>query len=615
MNFLFPLGLLGLIGVPILIIIYIIKSKYAEQTVSSTYLWTLSEKFLKRKKPISPLAGIISLILQILAVTAISLIIAHPIITIPDAANEYCFVLDASGSMNAQSAGVSRFERGKAEVAELIDDATDGSLFSLVWVGDTTATVYERISDKKQAKELLSELESGYVVADYTDAVEVAQSCFEQNSAAKTYLITDTAFAATNNIEVINVAAGEGNAAIDNVFWNLTGGVLTVNGTLQSYTGDTALTVSAYADGAADPIASAQIAVKAGEPTPFELTASLVTFASLRLSLSEGDDLMLDNEYVIYNIKSEDTYSVLLVSETPFFLETVLASIGHTEITVMSPKEYNSSVTGYGLYVFECCTPAAVPTDGAVWFFDPQGSVPDSGFSVQGEMSLARGELLEMTTSSSTVAKSLVQNLKGDGIYISEYVKCSLYRNFTTLFTYKGNPIVFAGTNAKGHREVVFAFDLHHSNLPMLVDYVLMTENLMTYSFPDVIEDAHYEAGDEAAVNVIANCKSIRVESPNGNISYLDTGVATATFPVSEVGTYTVTVTVSDIPHTFYVYSSLPKEERAPAPTAESIGLQGEASQGGFDGTYDPMMLLFICLTVVFLADWMVYCYEKYQLR
>ncbi len=615
MNFLFPLGLLGLIGIPILIIIYIIKSKYAEQTVSSTYLWTLSEKFLKRKKPISPLAGIISLILQILAVTAISLIIAHPIITIPDAANEYCFVLDASGSMNAQSAGVSRFERGKAQVAELIDDATDGSLFSLVWVGDTTATVYEKISDKKQAKELLSELESGYVVADYTDAVGVAQSYFEQNSAAKTYLITDTAFETSNNIEVINVAANEGNAAIETVFWNLAGGNLTVSGVLQSYSGDTALTVSAYADGADAPIASTRVEVKAGEPSPFELTASLLTFSSLRLSLSEGDDLMLDNEYVIYNIKSEDTYSVLLVSETPFFLETVLASIGHTEITVMSPKEYSSDVTGYGLYVFECCTPAAIPADGAVWFFDPQGSVPDSGFSVQGEMVLARGELLEMTSSSSTVAKALVKNLEGDGIYISEYVKCSLYRNFTTLFSYKGNPIVFAGTNAKGHREVVFAFDLHHSNLPMLVDYVLMTENLMTYSFPDVIETVHYEAGDEAAVNVIANCESIRVESPNGNISYLDTGVATATFPVSEVGTYTVTVTVSDIPHEFYVYSSLPKQERVPAPTAESIGLQGEASEGGFDGTYDPMMLLFICLTVVFLADWMVYCYEKYQLR
>ena len=47
MSFLYPLGLLGLIGIPILIIIYILKNKYTEQTISSTYLWRLSEKFLK----------------------------------------------------------------------------------------------------------------------------------------------------------------------------------------------------------------------------------------------------------------------------------------------------------------------------------------------------------------------------------------------------------------------------------------------------------------------------------------------------------------------------------------------------------------------------------------
>ena len=50
MSFQYPLGLLGLIGIPILIIIYIIKSMYTEQTVSATYLWTLSEKFLKKKR-------------------------------------------------------------------------------------------------------------------------------------------------------------------------------------------------------------------------------------------------------------------------------------------------------------------------------------------------------------------------------------------------------------------------------------------------------------------------------------------------------------------------------------------------------------------------------------
>ena len=62
MRFLFPLGLLGLIGIPIVILIYILRNKFNEQTVPSTYLWELSERFFKRRNPLSGLTGIISLV-------------------------------------------------------------------------------------------------------------------------------------------------------------------------------------------------------------------------------------------------------------------------------------------------------------------------------------------------------------------------------------------------------------------------------------------------------------------------------------------------------------------------------------------------------------------------
>lgn len=57
MSLLYPLGLLGLLAIPVLIIIYIIKSKYTEQVIASTYLWELSEKFLKKRRRINRFAG------------------------------------------------------------------------------------------------------------------------------------------------------------------------------------------------------------------------------------------------------------------------------------------------------------------------------------------------------------------------------------------------------------------------------------------------------------------------------------------------------------------------------------------------------------------------------
>ena len=52
MSFLQPLGFLALLAIPVLVVIYIIKSKYTEQVIPSTYLWELSERFLKRKNPL-----------------------------------------------------------------------------------------------------------------------------------------------------------------------------------------------------------------------------------------------------------------------------------------------------------------------------------------------------------------------------------------------------------------------------------------------------------------------------------------------------------------------------------------------------------------------------------
>ncbi len=194
MTFLYPLGLLGLIGIPILILIYIIKSKYTEQTIASTYLWELSERFLKRKKRVSRLTGIISLILQLLAVTLISLAIAHPVITVPNAAHEYCFILDASGSMQMDAAGgkTTRFEAGKQAIADRIGDAVDGSTYTLVHVGDATSIIYERLEDKDQALMLLDELKPNYDTVDQDAAIGNAQGYFKESNALKTYLVTDT---------------------------------------------------------------------------------------------------------------------------------------------------------------------------------------------------------------------------------------------------------------------------------------------------------------------------------------------------------------------------------------------------------------------------------------
>ena len=614
MRFLYPLGLLGLIGIPILIIIYIIKSKYTEQTVSSTYLWTLSEKFLKRKKPISKLTGIISLILQILTVVFVSFSIAHPIVVLPDIASEYCFILDATGSMNIEKDGKTRFEKGKDEISALIKQSADGSTYSLVYVGSSTSVVFEGVTNKDQALLLLQEKQPAFTHTELTDAIGLAQGMFDKNPSLVTYLITDESYEKETNVNVINVAAGESNVCVTDVTYTLSGGTLKVNGNILSYSDVAEGTVGLYVDGESTLKDTATVALQKGEAAAFELSTSAQMFHSLQVTLSGTDALALDDTYIIYNEKSESSYHTLLVSATPFFLQSALQSVLTAKIDVVTPEEYKGQ-TGYGLYIFDCYNPTSIPTDGAVWFINPTASTPDTGFSVQGEVVIDGADVLTLTNSSSSVAKKFMQDLVKNDVYVTEYVQCGLYSNFTTLFSYKGHPVIFAGANSYGNREVVFAFDLHKSNLPVLYDYIVMMRNLIDYSFPEIVEKTDYYCGEEVTVNALANCDSIRVDTPLGNVTFLDAETATNYFTLDEVGVYTVTMTMGQQQKSINLYSAMAKGESNPAVSQESIEIQGQASAEKLDGLYDTLTLLVILLACVFFADWGVYCYEKHQLR
>ncbi len=619
MSFLYPMGLLGLIGIPILIIIYIIKTKYTEQTVTSTYLWQLSEKFLKRRNPFSWISGMLSLILQILAIALVSFAIAHPMFTIPGAAYEYCFVLDASGSMQTTQAGTSRFDSAKAQIASVIEDAAPGSKFTLVMAAENTTVVYEQLTTKEMALELLQEQKPGYDEDTLDLALSEAQRYFNANPGVKVHVYTDAAYVVNENIQLHNVAGQSNNYSISNVTYGFSNGKLKVSGDLYSHSEDDTLEVYLYVDGAEEAAAGYVGVVSPDQPARFQLSCEVDHFDSLRIELEAQDDLAVDNEVYVFDVKSDSAYNAVIISEASLFLELNLKTWGYTNYVVMTPEEFENElkgeISGYGLYIFDCYSPEKLPSDGAVWMICPNRSTNNAGFSVQGTIDLATPGMLDRSKSTSTMTRMLLEHISGNNIYISSYVRCSLYREFTTLYSYKSTPVVFAGTNAYGNREVVFAFDIHRSDLAMLPDFVVLLKNCMEYSFPDVIEEGNYYVGDTAIVNVLTNCEAIRVESPEGNVSYLSTSVATSELTLTEAGVYTITATIDGNQRNFKIFAALPEAEREPAEPITELAIQGQATEGGFDGLYDPLFVLFICLAVIFALEWGVYCYEKRQLR
>lgn len=648
MSFIYPLGMLALIAIPVLIIIYIIKNKYTEQVISSTYIWTLSERFLKRKNPLKRITGILSLILQILIIIFIAFSLAQPTFTLSGAAHDYLFVLDGSGSMNIQDdSGTTRLEQGKEQIAEIIDSSANGSTYTLVYASSATSTLCEGESDKSTVLTLLNSINGGYCSTNLTSALSVAQDMFSQNPSLKVYLYTDKDYqSAGSNFTAVNLSSGEENYAVSDVEYTTSGG-LTVTGNAWSYESDAVLTVSLYIDGSETAYDTQSVAVTKLAAQQFTLTAEVTSFTSFTVSIAESDALMADNEYTEYSLVSDSAYKTLIVynassdQNNVFFLTSALSAFGEMQITSMSSTEYAGD-TGYGLYIFDNYTPSVLPSDGAVWFINPAGSVSNTGFSVQNTVTLSYPTLLDFSDSTSARVQSLLSGTESANrqIYVNEYVKCSFSKSFYTLLSCDNNPVLFAGTNSYGNREVVFAFDFHNSDFAISPCYMLLMANLFDYTFPEIVSDTSYYCGDTVEVSVPANCTSIRVETPLGNVSYLDTTGDVAEYTPTEAGTYTITLIISGNTRQVNIYVSLPLEERYTTQTVSSEGavtagdaavavlsadgsavtetpfaLYGEAQDGARDGYYNELWIWFVVLAVLFIADWGVYCYEQYQLR
>ncbi len=620
MRFAYPLGLLGLLAIPVLIIIYIIKSKYTEQTITSTYLWTLSERFLKRKNPINKITGIISLILQILAVILISWAIAHPVFTLPGKAMDYCFILDGSGSMQTVQGGESRFEIGKERIRDMINSAADGSTFTLITTGNTTEMVMKEVDDKRTALRRLDAVESAYVESGLSTASEMAAAYLLENPAGKFYLITDRKVEIKQNVEVINVAGSAVNYALDGVSYSYdTDGKLRVFGKVLSYERDANLTIETFVNGSRRAAASVDVSVTQGVEKNFSVSWEQEEFSSLRVAIKQGDNLSLDNEIILYNARAEESYKALIVSNTPDFIEFTLKSMGISCDKVNAKQEdYESKKGEYGLYIFQNFTPEEMPADGAVWFIYPDSGVDEtSGFSRRSVETLSIPTRLQLNSSSASRVRNLVKYTdRAEATYVNEYLKLGTYRDFTTVMYCEGDPVILAGSNSYGNREVVFGVDLiESSDFAMSYNGRIVLYNLIEYTFPALIDETKLYCGEALSVNVLANCRSIRVETPSGKAEYLSTSDTITEYELTEVGEYTITATIGNNQQTAKVYAQLPVAERVLNATESFFVVSGETSDKKRDGRYEDLLYAFIILAVIVVADWAVYCYEQYQLR
>lgn len=520
MSLLVPLGLLGLLGIVILILIYILRPSYQQRLVSSTFVWKLSLKYRKKRIYTSRLLNLLLIICQMLIITACAFVLAKPVILGERVrnSNEMVAIVDLSANMRAEQDGVTRFERAVDRVYDLAENtlaAEDGVLTVILAGRESSYFLYR--ADSAARESVLDDIDAlagdfdvqcSYGTADVESAMDLAERILTINPAAEVLFYTGTEY--TNpgkNVTVVDVSSdGEWNAAILNVTPGLVDNhyVFTVeaacygrNVALQvnfevygSNTDGSTITFSCVLDCFNDATAILLYDPAGSEAAHKEF---IYTYDRIRVFVSEEDSVSFDNEFYLYGGTVETIRVQYSSSQPNIFVNDILSGLRNTirqrynlEITEVrldgSSPTAAPALSGFDIYIFEHVMPSTLPSDGLVVLINPTAEPDKAGFILGAEM---RGDFLL----SMGEEHRITSGVDAGQISVSKYTQIVLYDGFIPLLMCEDDPLLLFKDSEDG-KLLVFPFSLNYSNLPLLIDFPRLMLNLFNYYIPSTVTDA-----------------------------------------------------------------------------------------------------------------------------
>lgn len=124
MNLAVPAALWGLLVLPVIVLLYMLRTRRLDTPVSSLLLWQRARKDLAARRPVRRFERSLLLLLQLLAVSLLIVALARPQVHLPGTAGmRTVIIMDVSASMQARDVRPSRFSDALAGAHAAVDDA------------------------------------------------------------------------------------------------------------------------------------------------------------------------------------------------------------------------------------------------------------------------------------------------------------------------------------------------------------------------------------------------------------------------------------------------------------------------------------------------------------
>lgn len=504
MIFLTPWGLLGLLGILALIIIYILKPKFQDRSVSSSFIWKLSLKYKKKKMPFEWLKSSLLLILQILILLTMTAILTQPKYSLGSQSGEKIIILDTSASMLASINGVTRLERAISEIDALaLRTLSNQDKFSIILAGENASLIVNRSESIQFIRSKLSEVTSTYSTSNIDEAILLTENILKANNIAEIIYYTSDDYNDPGKVTIRNMSESETNVAIlsfkgeldqANNYIFVTEVVsygASLNNVVLELKIDGTYKTSTVIDRLEEGITSTYVW------RLNDVNKDTYTYATVTV-LDIVDNFMFDNRLEFYaesqnfRIQIVDNNNPLAIDSTKEFIGRALQSLSRNYSIRQVAGLDNASTEGFDLYIYSENVPDTLPIDGAVWIFDPN-TLPSTIGRVFNDANVI--SVNPTTNTSSSRYQDLMRLVTPNKITISRYKRLIVNSGFEVLLTDQDNPLLSVSTN-NGVKTTIFSFGMSHTNLPLLfIDLPMLVRNLSDYSLIKTVESQVFDSG------------------------------------------------------------------------------------------------------------------------
>ena len=557
MPFISPLALAGLVFIPAVIAMYLLKLRRDQAVVPSTLLWSRLLTDVEANAPWQRLRRSLLLLVQLLLVLALVLLAARPFLERPAGlARDVILVMDTSASMGATDVTPNRLAAARDAAMAALKDLPTGGKVSVIAADRTARIVVNETTDLGRVRQAIDDLRPAPTRGDLGDALELASKLATRSGDAQILVATDAALSTppavkvSAPIRVLPVGRDRKNQAIvalavrtapsavtRSIFISIANVDLELAGRRIELWGDGRLLEAR--DLILEPQARTDVVI---DDVPNDVGVVEARLVARDPSVTTPDQLAVD-DHAWAVLPTARTRLVLVVGEGDPYLETALSYLPNVELYGVAPKDYGASTQRtdgrpWDLTIFEGNLPATLPTTPILAIAPPTTSA----------LGVVTGTLTDPGIGSLDPAEPILRYVDLSTTHISSAQQLTTPDWARTVIPGpKGSPLLYTGVRA-GLPTAVLAFEPRRSDLPLQVAFPILLSNLTGELLGGSTAPTEAVApGAPVSLQVPSGATGVSVTRPDGTTTELVPSLASGsavTYALTDLpGIYTVTPT------------------------------------------------------------------------